>query len=91
MVKRTEFTRVSTKGQIVLPLSVRKSLKIEEGSVLAVAEAKKGLIVLKMVESPIRKEDLEELRPEFIRKLKKIEKEGKFVRVKDFAKRYGLK
>jgi len=32
-----------------------------------------------------------ELRPEFIEELKRIEKEGKFIKVKDFAKRYGLK
>ena len=31
-----------------------------------------------------------ELRPEFVKKIRKIEK-GKFIRVKDFAKRYGMK
>jgi hypothetical protein len=32
-----------------------------------------------------------ELRPEFIEKLEKIRKHGKFVKVKDFAKEFGLK
>lgn len=35
-------------------------------------------------------EDLHVVRPEYIRKLNKIQK-GKFIRVKDFAERYGIK
>ena len=59
---RMEFTRVSTKGQIVLPQSVRKDLKIKAGTILAVSETKKGFIVLKRIENPILREDLETLR-----------------------------
>ena len=32
-----------------------------------------------------------ELRPEFIEKLEKIRKHGKFIKVKNFAKEFGLK
>jgi len=32
-----------------------------------------------------------ELRPEFIKKIERIEKKGKFIKVENFAKRYGLK
>ncbi len=35
-------------------------------------------------------EDLHVVRPEYIRKLNKIQK-GKFIRVKNFAGRYGIK
>ena len=35
-------------------------------------------------------EDLHVVRPEYIRKLNKIQK-GKFIRVKNFAERYGIK
>ncbi len=38
----------------------------------------------------IEEEDEPELRPEFIEKIKQIEKQ-KSIRVKDFAKKYGLK
>jgi hypothetical protein len=32
-----------------------------------------------------------ELRPEFIKEMKRIEKHGKFIRIDDFAEHYGLK
>lgn len=35
-------------------------------------------------------EDLHVVRPEYIQKLKKIQR-GKFIRVKNFAERYGIK
>jgi hypothetical protein len=43
-----------------------------------------------IVNKYIEAEDEPELRPEFIKEMKKIEKQ-KGVRVNDFAKRYGLK
>lgn len=32
-----------------------------------------------------------ELKPEFVERLQTVMKKGKFIKVKDFAKRYGLK
>lgn len=56
-----EFTKASSKGQIVIPTKIRKQLDIREGSVLAVA-AKRDMIVLKKVESGLSAGDLKTLR-----------------------------
>ena len=56
-----EFTKASSKGQIVIPTRIRKKLNIREGSVLAVA-AENGMIVLKKVEPSLSAEDLRTLR-----------------------------
>ena len=60
-VQGIEFTRASSKGQIVIPTKIRKKLDIREGSVLAVA-TEKDMIVLKKVESSLSAEDLKSLR-----------------------------
>ena len=56
-----EFTKASSKGQVVIPTRIRKLLKIHEGSVLAVA-AEGNMIVLKKVESGLSAEDLKTLK-----------------------------
>ncbi len=56
-----EFTKASSKGQVVIPTKIRRKLNIEEGSVLAVA-AQDGLIVLKKMDSGLSTEDLKSLR-----------------------------
>jgi AbrB family looped-hinge helix DNA binding protein len=56
-----EFTKASSKGQIVIPTRIRKKLGIREGSVLAVA-AEKDMIVLKKVESGLSADDLKTLK-----------------------------
>jgi hypothetical protein len=50
----------------------------------------KGEAIEFVVNDYIEKENEPELRPEFIEKIKKIKKQ-KSIRVKSFAKRYGLK
>ena len=50
----------------------------------------KGEAIALLVSRYIEEADEPELRPEFIEKMRKIEKQ-KSIRVKDFAKRYGLK
>ena len=62
--------------------------------VLNVVKAKygfrdKGEAIEFVVDKYIEEENEPELRPEFIEKIKNIEKQ-KSIRVKDFAKRYGL-
>ncbi len=53
-----ELTRVSSKGQLVIPNDIRKSLKIKEGDVFATTSANHDLIILKRIKNPIMKEDL---------------------------------
>ena len=60
-VQELEFTKASSKGQIVIPTKIRKRFDIREGSVLAVA-AQKDLIVLKKIEAGLSAEDLKSLR-----------------------------
>ena len=60
-VQEVEFTKASSKGQIVIPTRIRKKLDIREGSVLAVA-AENGMIVLKKVESGLSADDLKTLK-----------------------------
>ncbi|MCL5011279.1 MAG: DUF2683 family protein [Candidatus Marsarchaeota archaeon] len=71
-------------------------MSIDENTnrVLNVVKAKyglrdKGQAIQVVVEKYIEEENEPELRLEFIKKMKQIEKQ-KSVRVKDFAKRYGL-
>jgi AbrB family looped-hinge helix DNA binding protein len=55
-----EITRMSSKGQIVLPLAIRQRMNLQEGEVFAVS-AKDNLLVLKKVENSQTEEDLETL------------------------------
>ncbi len=56
-----EFTKASSKGQVVIPTRIRKKFGIKEGSVFAVA-AQGDMIVLKKIESGVSAEDLKSLR-----------------------------
>ncbi|MBS3097468.1 DUF2683 family protein [Candidatus Woesearchaeota archaeon] len=75
---------------------VQALVKIDENTnrVLDVVKAKyglndKGKAIELVVKRYIEEEEDPELRPEFIEKMKDIQKQ-KSIRVKDFAKRYGL-
>ena len=57
----TEYTKASTKGQIVIPSNIRKKLKIGSGSLLAVT-VKDDLIVLKKIDSKISASDIKTLK-----------------------------
>lgn len=56
-----ELTKMSTKGQVVIPTDIRKRLKISEGSVLAIT-ARGDIIVLKKLETKMKPEDLRTLK-----------------------------
>jgi AbrB family looped-hinge helix DNA binding protein len=56
-----ELTRVSSKGQIVIPTDIRRKLNIKEGSVFAVT-SKKDMIALKKLDTKMKPEDLETLK-----------------------------
>jgi len=73
--QEVEFTKASSKGQIVIPARIRKKFAIKEGSVLAVA-ARDDVIVLKKVEPGLSAEDLKSLR--LIEEAWKDIKEGRY-------------
>ena len=52
-----ELTKVSSKGQLVIPQDIREKLHIHEGNILAVT-SKDDLVILKKIKSPMLKEDL---------------------------------
>jgi len=52
-----ELTRVSSKGQLVIPKDIRENLHIKEGDVFATTSTD-SLIILKRIKNPIMKEDL---------------------------------
>jgi AbrB family looped-hinge helix DNA binding protein len=55
------FTKTSSKGQVVIPTVLRKRLGIKKGTVFSVA-ARRGMIVLKKVDSKLSEQDLKSLK-----------------------------
>lgn len=55
-----ELTKTSSKGQIVLPKNVRKKMHIKKGTLFAM-QATSKVILLKKIDNPILKADLETL------------------------------
>jgi len=53
-----ELTRISSKGQLVIPNEIRRNLNIREGDVFATSSSDHDLIILKKIKNPIMKEDL---------------------------------
>ena len=71
------------------------NLNEEENRVINVVKAKYGLKdksqALSIIVRRFEECELEpELRPEFIKELEEVRKKGKFVKVKNFAKEFGL-
>ncbi|MDA4123199.1 MAG: AbrB/MazE/SpoVT family DNA-binding domain-containing protein [Thaumarchaeota archaeon] len=60
-VQALEFTKASSKGQIVIPTKIRKRLGIQEGSLFAVT-AEGDMIVLKKVNSILTADDMKSLK-----------------------------
>lgn len=71
-----ELTKISSKGQVVIPQKVRESLELYDGQTLAVS-TKDDIIVLKKISNPLE-DDLETL-SEIKRAWKEIEA-GKYKR-----------
>lgn len=55
-----EFTKISSKGQVVIPLDVRKKLSLKDGEPLSVT-TRDDLIVLKKIKENMKKQDIETL------------------------------
>lgn len=53
-----ELTRVSSKGQVVIPKDIRGRLHIREGSLFAVSSINGDMVIMKKVENPMSREDL---------------------------------
>ena len=60
-LEEVEFTKASSKGQVVIPRGIRKKLDIKEGSILAVV-AERDLVILKKVDSKMSNEDLKTMK-----------------------------
>jgi AbrB family looped-hinge helix DNA binding protein len=60
-VEEIQFTKASSKGQVVIPTKIRKRLDIKDGSILAVT-ADRDIIILKKVNSGMSAEDLKTAR-----------------------------
>lgn len=56
-----ELTRISSKGQIVIPARLRKRMKIKEGSVFAIS-AKKDMIIMKRLDTKMSAKDIKTLK-----------------------------
>ena len=66
-----EITKISSKGQIVIPSKIRNELKIEEGSILVVDKMKDMIVIKKIDEDLVRqfKEGLEDLKSGRVRRV----------------------
>ena len=60
-IEGMQYTKASSKGQVVIPTRIRKRLGIKEGSVFAVA-ADRDVIILKKVDSGLSEADLNSMR-----------------------------
>ncbi len=59
-VKEPELTRVSSKGQIVIPKTMRENLKIKPKTMLLIY-GKGDALILKKYQAPLAKRKIEEL------------------------------
>ena len=66
-----ELTKISSKGQVVIPQRIRNELKIAEGSIMAIDNVK-GMVILKKVDIDLVnqfKEGLEDLKSGRVRRV----------------------
>jgi AbrB family looped-hinge helix DNA binding protein len=56
-----ELTRVSSKGQVVIPYTIRRKFRIREGSILTIF-AKNNMIAMKKLDTKMKAEDLKTLK-----------------------------
>ena len=57
---KIDLTKVSSKGQVVIPQEIRSRMGLSDGEVLIVS-AQDDIIVLKKIENPIEEEDMKTL------------------------------
>lgn len=61
-IEDVQLTRLSSKGQIVIPQAIRKKMNMKEGNVFAVTSPKEGTLILKKIDRPFSQEDISLLR-----------------------------
>jgi len=74
-IELPELTRVSSKGQVVIPKGIRRKFGIREGSILGIS-AKKNLIVMKKLDKEMTADDLKTLKS--IEEAWKDKEEGRY-------------
>jgi len=79
---KVELTKLSSKGQIVIPQDIRDELQADEGTVFAVVGSK-DTIVLKKVETPSKEKLIRELEAIAKESRKKLESKG--IKESDFV------
>lgn len=57
-----ELTRLSSRGQVVIPKKIRERLNLKVGTPLAIDVMDTGIIVIKEIKSPVEEEDLKILK-----------------------------
>jgi AbrB family looped-hinge helix DNA binding protein len=80
-----ELTKISSKGQVVIPQDIRRKMGLNDGETLAVS-TQDGLVVLKKIKDPLEEDDLKTLAE--IKEAWKEIAEGKYRKMKseDFLK-----
>ena len=66
-----EITKISSKGQIVIPQKIRNELNIEEGSIMAI-DKMKDMIIIKKIDTDLVnqfKKGLEDLKSGRVKKV----------------------
>ena len=76
-----ELTKISSRGQVVIPQDIREKAHLHNGETLAVS-TKDGLIVLKKISDPIEEEDLRTLKE--IKEAWKEVAEGKYKKMDSY-------
>jgi len=57
-----EITKLSSRGQVVIPKKIRERLNIKAGTPLAIDVMDTGMIVIKEIKSPVEEEDIKILK-----------------------------
>jgi len=66
-----EITKISSKGQIVIPRKIRKELNIDTGSIIAI-EKMKEIIVIKKIDSELVSQFKKSLEDVKLGKIKRV-------------------
>lgn len=81
-----EITKLSSRGQVVIPKKIRERLNIKVGTPLAIEATDTGMIVIKEIKSPVEEEDIKILK-EVNEAWERIERgEYRKAKVDDFLK-----
>ena len=84
--KPRNLTKLSSKGQVVIPKKIREKLNLKEGTPLTIEATDTGLVVIKEIKSPINDEDKKALK-ELNEAWERIERgEHRKAKVSDFLK-----